>query len=334
MGSYALFIFGISTNSLDSDGLILFILFAIINYVALQFILLNRVGFYISEPDTKRRRWDLYLPIFVFIISIVFVIYEYKMDNTSSDDFELVSNDDIENEIKPDKYQLREEIMSDTSLTIVEKFENIDLGKNKDQVPLVYFYYESVDSLAESGTDQSISRIYSDFEKISDGITSYARAEKKADSIVVCLGNGRKSDIYSKNYIGYLERQNVFILIDEDKNSDCRYSCVNGVSGETFCGIPVFESSSSDLYSDLQYIWNNEKVDLKIKIWFRDESSNYKELLDETIPMNNFFMNAQDFPCKITGIHWEKNVFKFILSASRNGKEENLKINAIVSPEG
>jgi hypothetical protein len=306
---------------------------AILIYIVFHFIILCKVGFYKnSEEDRKSNLLLKYFPLFILILLLSSTLIGYRMDIKASmkntTDEPIINTDDI--------YSEREKIISDSTLNIAERFQKLQLGGYGKNASIVYFTYE-ISNEDITNNAKSLKEYYNKFNLIPTKNKS-ERLKIKNDTLIIKLGNGKirkeKVNSNSKSFIEYMEDQNVFIFENKDQSSECKYFSINGVTGEKFCGVPIFGNQKSKLYSDLFFERNNEKVDLNLRFWIRNGVNSYEMILFEKIPMSYYFEKYSIFPCNISNIYWNDETFNFILTAILNGKEERLKIIAKVLIQG
>jgi hypothetical protein len=235
-------------------------------------------------------------------------------------------------------YFERENIISDTTLNIAERFKKLRLGGYGKNSSIVDFSYETISEDPEISNSKSLNDYYNKFKLLPKNFEQHERIKRIRDTIFLKLGNGKiKKEIFndkSKNYIGYIEDQNLFVIEDQNQSSNYRYYSINALDGYAFIGVPIFGNKDSEIYSDLHFDQKNEKYGLNIRFWHRDEKNSYEMILDEEIPMNYYFDKSSSFPCKISNIYWENNTFNFTITINIDGREERLKVSADVLIQG
>lgn len=220
----------------------------------------------------------------------------------------------------------REDFMKDTSLTLFEKFSNMKLGKLSDSIVIAFSIKNeiktkksrfNINSLIIDFSDFNITTTPNDeyflrndnFQYLKD--TLLRIVAKNGNVIVKKLEPSAKSD--SLVYLGYLPKQNLFIIAQGLSEYGIDYISINSQNGQEIDGIPLFKSQNEKYYSFIYFHHFIGYLELIIKYWTLDNNNYYQLIHEEKIPFNTFLENSNCTSYDISNIGWDKTKFSFVL---------------------
>lgn len=229
-----------------------------------------------------------------------------------------------------DKLQLRERIMKNNDLSLVNKVSQLDLNYiTKNRIFIIQSYpideyvkQNKISSLLINGL--RIEKYHNKSKVLTDNDSVFHFQTNKGGDVKIGLKSPEKGD--SIILMGYLPDMQMYLIAESVSESGIDYKTIDIEHGVICKGVPMWSNSNKKYFSFVQFRHSLGYLEISIKYWEKDKKGLLTLIYDEIVPTGQFLGNYDDLSYSISDFKWSESTFSFILSNVDNLTTESTLI--------